>query len=156
MRIRQFVYFAIISERVTAAEIATRLALEPDQAVVQGSRSAEPMRPATHRWKIVSDGPGLRVDQQIQALVERLEPHSDRIRELIDESQGADPGHSRAVLQIVRYFDDDEGEEDRPTPAGSGFTKLEGQHHLLGFGIDAPTLRFLQKTSATISVDEYG
>ncbi|MEU5786400.1 DUF4279 domain-containing protein [Micromonospora purpureochromogenes] len=67
MIVSQYVYFALSSERVSAAEITARLGIEPDEIVVRGSRVASPARPGSHRWKITCRKPGLTVDEQITA-----------------------------------------------------------------------------------------
>ncbi|WP_329245510.1 DUF4279 domain-containing protein [Actinoallomurus sp. NBC_01490] len=59
MRVRQYVYFALHSSTLPAAEMATRLGLEPDEVSVRGSRTTTPPRPVTHVWKIVCRDRGL-------------------------------------------------------------------------------------------------
>lgn len=49
MLVSQYAYFALSSIRVSAAEIAARLTIEPDEVVVRGSRRADPVQPAAHR-----------------------------------------------------------------------------------------------------------
>ena len=66
---------------------------------------------------------------------------------------------------MVRYFDDDEGEEEVLTPSRtegvaipiwSGRVKLPGQHQLLGWHLDRKTMEFLVEVGAEVDADEYG
>ncbi|MER7443292.1 DUF4279 domain-containing protein [Micromonospora avicenniae] len=155
MIISQYVYFALSSNRVSAAEITARLGIEPDEIVVRGSRLASPARPANHRWKTTCRKPGMTVDEQINRIVDRLFDHADRIGELAVELDdiGGEPGAS--MLQVVRVFEHPDGEEEDLTSPVEGLEKLAGQHQLLGWHIDARILEFLRLTRAELDVDEY-
>jgi hypothetical protein len=61
-----------------------------------------------------------------------------------------------AVLQVVRYFDDPDGEEEELSPPDAELQKLSGQHQLLGWHLDREVLDFLMATGASLDVDEYG
>ncbi|MBL7499652.1 DUF4279 domain-containing protein [Frankia sp. CNm7] len=75
MRVRQYVYFALKSDGVSAAEMTARLGIEPDEVAIRGSRRAEPMiRPASHSWKVVCRQPYMTVDEQIDHVLDRLLP----------------------------------------------------------------------------------
>jgi hypothetical protein len=137
MRISQYVYFALKSERVSAHEMTSQLGLEPDEIMVRGSKGANPLRPVVHAWEVVCREPGLTVDEQIGRILDRLEPYADRIAALVETIDVAEPGVT-ATLQVVRSFNDDEGEED-----------------LLGWHLDKRTLRFLHRVGAELDVDEY-
>ena len=64
MRLRQYVYFALKSEEVSAAEITARLGVEPDEVVVRGSRQTDRfVRPVCHIWKIVCREPNMRLSE---------------------------------------------------------------------------------------------
>ncbi|MCX4734546.1 DUF4279 domain-containing protein [Streptomyces sp. NBC_01363] len=148
MPLNQYVYFALSSERTTAREMADLLGIEPDEVTVRASRLAEPPRPVCHRWKIVCRAPGLRVDEQVTQILDRLRPHTGRIAELVRrlDPEGECPS---AVLEIVRYFNDDEcaDEADRPDTS---------QHpNLFGWHLDRDVLDFLSATGAVLDVDEY-
>ncbi|ACZ83872.1 DUF4279 domain-containing protein [Streptosporangium roseum] len=157
MRVRQYVYFALKSETMTAAEIATRIGLEPDETMVRGSRTAEPPRPVVHAWKVACHGPGMTLDEMIAHLVDRVEPFSEAIGRLARElDQGRGDDGSCAVLQVVRYLDDEDGEEEDLRPPHQGFEKIAGQHQLLGWHLDRRVLQFLVATRAELDVDEYG
>ncbi len=79
VRIKQYVYFSVISETSTADEIANFLGLPPDKLAVRGSRLVDPPRPRFHSWQLVCDSPGLRIDQQASAVLERLRAVEDRL-----------------------------------------------------------------------------
>ena len=147
-RIRQYVYFAVRSDAVTADEVSRRLGLEPDRIAVRGSRSAEPPRPLANVWQIVCDEPDMTIDEQVEVVLQRLRPAETRVVEL-----AKDPGCS-VVLQLVRYFDDEEGEPERLSDAGA--QKLGGQHQLLGWHLGSDDLGFLSRIGASIDADEYG
>ncbi len=155
MRVSQYVYFAVASTRLPATEITARLGVEPDDALVRGSRLAEPPRPAAHKWRVVCREPGLTVDEQLGRVVDRLEEHAGRIGALVAELQELDDRPSISTLQVVRIFDHPDGEEEEVPPSVDGLTKLAGQHQLLGWHLDARTLDFLRATRAELDVDEY-
>ncbi|WP_354481358.1 DUF4279 domain-containing protein [Leifsonia sp. 563] len=154
VRIRQYVYFRLFSETVTADAITEALGLDPDRVSVRGSRRVDPPRPVTHSWQLRCGEPGLRVDEQVERVVRRLQPIDARIRELVATAD------VEAVLQIVRNFDAEDGEREildvSVSPAGDTLTKLAGQHQLLGWHLDARTLAFLSNIGAELDCDEYG
>jgi hypothetical protein len=159
VRIRQKVKFVAGSTLTSASEITAQLGIEPDRFAVRCSRSVDPPRPVTHRWEVHCDVRGLRVDEQISRVIARLLPHQDKVAALGSRLRSEDPPGS-LELSIVRYFDDDEGEEDDErevtTPSGQVLQRLPGQHQLLGWGIDSDVLGFLQSVGAWVDVDEYG
>lgn len=105
MRVRQYVYFALHSSTVPAAEMAARLGLEPDEVSVRGSRTADPPRPVTHVRKIVCRERGLTVDQQIGQIMERPRPYRDQIVALSQALAADDSDYDGAVLdREVREF----------------------------------------------------
>jgi len=63
-------------------------------------------------------------------------------------------------LVIVRYFNDEDGEEESfeaaVTKDGRLLEKLPGQHQLLGWYLTAQQLEFLVSINCSISADEYG
>lgn len=99
-----------------------------------------------------------RTDEQIEELINRLQPYKGGIKRVI-----ADDG-AAAELQLVRHFGvsiaEDEGdEEDEPTSVtddGMELTRLPGQHQLLGWQLDSVALGFLAEVGAEIVADEYG
>ncbi|MEU8296546.1 DUF4279 domain-containing protein [Micromonospora sp. NPDC048909] len=155
MLISQYTYFALSSNRVSAAEITARLGIEPDEIAVRGSRLASPARPACHRWKITCRVPGWTVDEQIDRIVDRLFIHAERIGELAVELDKFDGEPGASMLQVVRVFEHPDGEEEDLTGPSEGFEKLAGQHQLLGWHLDARMLEFLRLTRAELDVDEY-
>lgn len=156
MRIRQFVYFGLLSSQVSATEITARLGVEPDRIAVLGARNTAPPIPVCHAWKIVCDDRRLAVDEQLVRVVERLAPHSEEIIALAQELSAADPEHGGAVMRVVRYFDAEDGEEEELSSPDAALQKLPGQHQLLGWVLDREVLRFLLDVDAVLDVDEYG
>ncbi len=155
MIVSQYVYFALSSKRVSAAEISARLGIEADEIVIRGSRLAIPARPASHRWKITCRKPGLTVDEQINRIVDRLFDRAERIGELAVELDNIDGQPGASVLQVVRVFEHPDGEEEDLTGPVEGLEKLAGQHQLLGWHVDSRVLEFLRLTRAELDVDEY-
>jgi hypothetical protein len=151
MRIKQRCFFGIRTDDMPADEITSRLGLEPDGVLVRASRSVEPPRPAVHLWHVSCDDPGLRVDDQVERVLLRLESKIDAIADLVRELGADDRGS--AVLQIARFFDYPDGEED---DGDYGVEGGSGQHQLLGWHLDRRVLDFLQRTHAELDVDEYG
>jgi hypothetical protein len=152
MRIRQRAYFAVKSDRLDPDAIAARLGLAPDEATVRGTRSADPPRPALHAWTIRCDR-AVRVDEQIAEVLARLAPVREALTTLLAES------NTYGVLQVVRYFDDPEGEPEHHPGAPDGIDGLEvvsGQHQMLGWHLDRSTIEFLVETGVELDVDEYG
>ncbi|MEV0593688.1 DUF4279 domain-containing protein [Nonomuraea cavernae] len=157
MRVRQYAYFAVRSEYMDATEIAVRIGVKPDEITVRGSKSTEPPRPATHTWQIMCREPGLTVDEMIAQLVDRLAPFSQAVGRLVDElNQRCPDDRPCAVLQVVRYLDGEDGEDEDLTSSHPGLEKMAGQHQLLGWRLDRRVLRFLVTTGAELDVDEYG
>lgn len=134
MRVEQFSCFALKSLTVSAAEMTRRLGMEPDETLVRGSRSVERDVPRVHAWKIVRRGVE-QVDDQIQYIVDRLLPIRDELVRLT-----ADPDID-AVMQVVRYFNDDGAADSEKAP--------------VGWGLQPQTIAFLADVRAWLDVDEY-
>jgi hypothetical protein len=140
---RQYAYFALFSQHTSADDMTSQLGITPDEVTVRGSRFTEPaVVPVNHSWMVVCREPGLRVDEQITRILDRLRPHTDRICDLTGQLARTDGG---AVLHIVRYFNDTgqthPGAADAPT--------------LLGWHLDRKALDFLNATGAELDIDEY-
>ncbi|MGH3249533.1 MAG: DUF4279 domain-containing protein [Trebonia sp.] len=152
MPVNQYVYFALSSRGTSAADIAALLGLKPDETRVRGSRIAAPIPiPVLHRWKIVCREPGLRVDEQIARILERLAPRTEAIAALarrLDAEGGQGPS---AVLEVVRYFNHEPGLQDPPTSAGD----QSEAPNLLGWHLGRDVLDFLHRTGAVLDIDEY-
>ncbi|MDX8050150.1 GNAT family N-acetyltransferase [Lentzea sp. BCCO 10_0798] len=129
MRVDQYAYFALESDTVSAAEIAQRLGLEPDEVLVRGSKRPEHDVPRVHAWKIVDRGAG-RLDEKIQNVVDRLLPIRDELVALTAMSDMS------ASLVVVRFCRDGDGAD-------------------LGWWISAEALAFLTSVRASLDVDEY-
>ncbi|MEV0648275.1 DUF4279 domain-containing protein [Phytomonospora sp. NPDC050363] len=149
MRMSQYVYFAIKSETMPATEITARLGVEPDRFSVRGSRRADPPVPVCHSWQVRCDERGLRVDEQIDRVLARLTPVTAKIAELCRE-----PDEVAAVLEVVRFFEDEDGEDPKPQPAEENLVRIPDQH-LLGWVLDRRVIEFLAATGAFLDVDEY-
>jgi hypothetical protein len=150
VKIKQYVYFGISSEVLTAEMIAARIGLAPDKTETLGSRLVDPPRPRRHKWELGSYGRGLDVTAHVAVVLARLEPARDEIRALVRE------GDVQAWLQLVRNFDAADGEEEIIDETPDGLVKLSGQHQLLGWHLHRDTLAFLHDIGAEIDADEYG
>ncbi|MER7277545.1 DUF4279 domain-containing protein [Dactylosporangium sp. NPDC000244] len=142
MRVHQYVYFALRSERVSASQVAREIGLDPDEVTVQGSRLPDVPIPRAHAWKISCRDTDLFLDEQIGRVLDRLEPYADRIGGLTARLDADEPG-TTACLQIVREYTPEADGEDPSEP------------NLLGWSLDRRTLAFLTRTGAVVDVDEY-
>jgi hypothetical protein len=150
VKIKQYVYFGISSEVLTAEKIAERIGLEPDKTMVRASRTEDPPRPRRHKWELGSYEPGLDISDHVSRVIARVEPARDAIRALVDD------GDVQAWLQFVRTFGADDGEEEIIEETPEGLVKLSGQHQLLGWHLHRNVLTFLHDVGAEIDADEYG
>lgn len=143
MPLHQYAYFALFSRHTSADEMTSELGVPPDEVSVRGSRFTGPRTiPVDHSWKIVCREPGLRIDEQIIRVLDRLRPHTDRIAELAGRLAADNGG---AVLQVVRYFNDtDQGQPSAPDAP-----------NLFGWHLDRDVLDFLAAVGAELDVDEY-
>lgn len=114
VKIKQYVYFAIRSDRIPPTDVERRVGLAADRAELRGSRSESPPRPASHVWAVHCDDTGLAIDYQVESVVARLTPFKEAIRGVASAPETA------AVLQVVRYFNTEDGEEE-VNPATSGW-----------------------------------
>jgi hypothetical protein len=152
MRVRQDAYFSLSSVDLSPEDITRAVGMEPDEVIVMASKRIEPPVPACHTWKVVATSRGP-VDEMLAELVARIRPASSSIGDLVAT------GAASAVFQVVRSLDGASGEEEDLTIREIGDLRLEklpGQHQLLGFHLDAQTLRFASDTGIEISFDEYG
>lgn len=131
MQVRTRVYFAVVSDLLTADELAARIGTQPTSVMTKASRQIDPPVPTANAWKIDSGlDPGAPLWQHLEALRELVAPASGRISELCK-------GEPTAALQIVREFSLSEEQAD------------------LGFWHGQPWLAILQQTGAQLDVDEY-
>jgi hypothetical protein len=149
MKISQYVYFALKSETILPSELARRVGLRGDREAARGSRRVDPPRPVLHAWEVRCEERGLTITEQVERVISRVMPRRAAIRQLIDD------GEVMAVLQIVRYLDDQGGDEEQITRVGD-LEKLGGQHQLLGWHLDRSVVGFLDEVDAELDVDEYG
>ncbi len=150
MQIKQYIYFGISSEVLTAEMIAARIGLAPDKTQTLGSRSVDPPRPRRHKWELGSYERGLDITAHVAVVLARLAPARDEIRALVRE------GNVQAWLQLVRNFDAADGDEEIVEETPDGLVKLSGQHQLLGWHLHRDTLAFLYDVGAEVDADEYG
>jgi hypothetical protein len=159
VQIRQHASFHIFSERLSPAEITAQLGIEPDHFKIMGTRSSDPPRPRSHQWTITCDHPGLRVDEQIASVIDRISSHRNEISALARRLRADDPPGG-AELSVVRYLNSDVGEEESDEvvelQGGQTLEKLPGQHQLLGWHLGAEVISFLHAVGAGVDVDEYG
>lgn len=135
-KVRQYCYFWMASETVSAAEMAAAVGLEPDEFAVRGSlfadRAEEPrFVPVEHEWKIVSGEHGP-IDDQVTAVLERVAPVADAVRSLVDQ------GDVNAGLMMVRYLDDDDGGYDA-----------------MGWALTREQIALIAAMGADVQADEY-
>lgn len=146
LRIRQYAYYAIFSQQLSAVEMTRRIGVQPDETRVRDTTSKR--GPRCHSWKLTSDdmGPDVDLSVQIEALIARLRPYRSQILEVVEaiREHEADVRGTGHVFRIVRHLDDDDGELD-------GY-----QHRLLGWSIAAESVRLLADLDVAISADEYG
>jgi hypothetical protein len=89
----------------------------------------------------------------VGSVLDRLRTIEDRLVTIGGDLLGQVGGCN---LQLVRYFDDDEGEEEELSPPNAPLQKLAGQHQLLGWHLERDSLQFLARVGAEIDADEYG
>ncbi|WP_107654613.1 DUF4279 domain-containing protein [Nocardia suismassiliense] len=150
MKVRQYCYFAVKSEVVSAAEVGAWLGMDADAVLVMGSKSAERRIPRCHSWKIIERDAGCSADgigDQIQRLVERLSPVRDRLIELTARDEVS------SVLQVVRYFGDPDGVSGAPD--GSSPEQAGQWSRPFGWHLSMAVLEFLSATGTELDVDEY-
>lgn len=152
MPLHQYAYFALQSHETPASEMAAFLGVEPDEVRIRGSRFTEPrVVPATHAWKLLCKEPNLCVDELIGRVVARLAPHVERIAALTERLNAErEGGGNSAVMQVVRYFNDDPDYEVPPWRTGD-----PEEVNIFGWHLDRTTLAFLTATSAVLDVDEH-
>ncbi|MEJ8653400.1 DUF4279 domain-containing protein [Streptomyces sp. MS1.AVA.3] len=144
MPLHQYAYFALFSRHTSADDMTSQVGIDPDEITVRGSRFTEPtVVPVDHSWMVVCREPGLSVDEQITRILDRLQPHTDRICDLSRHLAGTGGG---AVLQIVRYFNDTDQSQPRTANAAP---------NLFGWHLDRKVLDFLSVTGAELDIDEY-
>lgn len=161
MRIRQYAYFALISNTLTASDITGRLGIEPDAIGVRESQTPDPPVPRHHSWRVTSDDQGLSVADHMDHIIDRLGDHAAAIGDLVLQLVAPDPTpRLGGVLVVVRHFDDVAGEEEERSltemPDGGLLEELPGQHQLLGWHLSPRVIDFLWMTHASLDFDEYG
>ncbi|MGM9383118.1 DUF4279 domain-containing protein [Streptomyces antibioticus] len=143
MPLRQYAYFALFSRHTSADDMTSHLGITPDEVTVRGSRFTElAVVPVDHSWMAVCREPGLRVDEQITCILDRLQPHTAPICDLTRHLARTGGG---AVLQVVRYFND----TDQAQPGAAHALNPFGWH------LDRQVLDFLSATGAELDIDEY-
>ncbi|MET8229855.1 DUF4279 domain-containing protein [Micromonospora sp. NPDC005298] len=64
VRVHQYAYFALRSERLSAQEMTARVGLEPDRVMVRGSRMPEIPIPRAHGWEVTCPLSASPLDEQ--------------------------------------------------------------------------------------------
>jgi len=149
MRIAQYVYFGIRSDTVTPQKVTAALLVEPDESWIRGEKDPDRVIPRHHGWYVRCDLPGLCVDDQFAAVMQRMTPALPALDRLLDDQPDI-----TTVVRVVRKFG--EGEEEEVSDPDDRLQKLAGQHQLLGWHLDRAALDFIQRTRAELDVDEYG
>lgn len=144
MRVHQYVYFSLRSDHMPAHEMTARLGLGADEVSVKASKRESPPVPRVHAWRVVCRDSGLTLEEQIDRVIDRLEPFADEIAALAREIDASEGEGITGTLQVVRYLNDDGDAEEGP------------QHQRLGWHLDRRVLNFLHHTGAEFDVDEYG
>ncbi|GAA1768241.1 DUF4279 domain-containing protein [Luedemannella helvata] len=91
MRVRQYVYFALAFERVSAAAITAEVGLEPEEVGVRDSRLPYRPVPRSHSWKVVCRDESLFQHEQIEHVIDRVERYADRIAALTSRLVNGEP-----------------------------------------------------------------
>ncbi|MGW6725880.1 DUF4279 domain-containing protein [Nocardia sp. NPDC055029] len=146
IKIRQYSYFALYSETMSAVEMTAHLTMEPDRARVQGSKSAEHRLPRSHSWQIARHSTES-IDEQIEHLIGRLTPVLPRLISLINRPD------VDASMQVVRYYDDPDGVHG--APGGTMSADVHKWPRPLGWHLTTAVLKFLVATGAELDIDEY-
>ncbi|MFE5480465.1 DUF4279 domain-containing protein [Nocardia sp. NPDC056541] len=146
MKIRQYSYFALYSATMSAVEMAAQLQMDPDEAVVLGSKSAQHRIPRAHRWEIVRRSTES-IDEQIEHLIARLDPVLSQVILLTKQPDVS------AGMNVVRYYDDPDGVHG--APGGTPWAQARTWPRPLGWHLSAPVLEFLLATGAELDIDEY-
>ncbi|WP_405165587.1 DUF4279 domain-containing protein [Nocardia sp. NBC_01499] len=146
VKTRQYCYFALKSVTLSAADMTVRLGMEPDEVLVMGSRSPECVVPRCHSWKIVRRSDES-VDEQIQHLVDRLDPIRAGLVSLCADDEIS------PVMQVVRYFHDLEGVQ--AAPGGTTWEQARPWPRPLGWHLSISVIDFLSSTRTGLDVDEY-
>ncbi|MFI6938520.1 DUF4279 domain-containing protein [Streptomyces sp. NPDC050418] len=145
MSLTQYVFFAISSVGTTADEITQLLGVEPDETTVRGSLTTSPhIIPFSHVWKVRCSEPGLRVDEQINLVIGRLQPCMVALTNLTTRL-ATEEGAGGAILQVQRYFNRHD-EQSTGSPDDT---------NLLGWHLDRAMVDFLTATGAELGVDEF-
>ena len=136
MRARQYVYFAVWSDEVSAVEVEERLGLRADNVLVRGSKDPDRPLPVQHLWAVESQQRDRPLYDQIDEVIARIAPLEAALSDLL--SDGRDVA---CVLQVVRFLNDADASERETLP--------------LGFGFHRDALQLLGRLNARIDVDEY-
>lgn len=150
MKISQYACFVISSSEISAQAIESRIGIPGGELEEAGARSVDPMRPSASSWHLYCRTRGVDLGDQVEALLTQLKPARNAIKELVLQD-GAE-----TILQLVRDFDDEDGEEESVSVTSDGLQKLPGQHQLLGWGLSTDTIDFLHDVRAVVDADEYG
>ena len=139
-----------LPDRITA-----ELGLTPDETAVRGSKQpGPPPLPRHHLW-LLSSGVSetARLDDQLEALLERLRPSLEALHRLRSSSD------VEAGLSIVRHFEPGPEAQDvlasRDANVPTELQVLRGQHPLLGFHLDERLLATLATAGLSLDFDEY-
>ncbi|MFB8005865.1 DUF4279 domain-containing protein [Nocardia sp. NPDC056000] len=146
MKTRQYCYFKVHSFNLSTADLTARLGIAPDEQPGRISRSARKAVDRSGDWRIVRTSDES-IDDQIQHLIDRLNPIRDKVISLCREED------VYSVMQVVRYFHDPDGV--RAAPGGTPSSEVRNWPRPLGWNLSVPVLEFLTSTGSSLDVDEY-
>ncbi|MEV0077348.1 DUF4279 domain-containing protein [Nocardia neocaledoniensis] len=146
MKVVQYSYFTVYSDTMAASTMTERLGIDPDEVAVLGSRSVAHRIPRSHRWKLVRRG-SESIDEQLEQLVDRLEPIRHQLTSLRSE-----PG-VHASMHVVRYYGDPDGVHGAPD--GTPLAECQDWPRPLGWHLSHRVMEFLGAIGAELDIDEY-
>lgn len=150
MKLRQYVKFGVLSDTLDPGQLTSRIGVQPDEVRVKGSRHELPKPvPRSHWWIVRCDTRKVDVGAQVADVMARVTPARAALRELLAG------GDAEAQLSVVRWFGDDDGDEEVGFVGGPDGSILREGVSLYGWHLDHDVLEFLADIGADLDVDEY-
>lgn len=135
MRLRQYVRFQVWSKTLDPEQLTARIGLEADETRVMGSRQQHPKPvPRSHWWEVKCET--RKVDARTQAIevLDRIAPARAALRELLTS------GDADGQLKIVRWFGEEDGDEEAGIVVGNDGTVLREGVDLFGWYLERAEL----------------
>lgn len=150
MRLRQYVKFQVWSKTLDPEQLTARIGLEADETRVMGSKQQRPKPvPRSHWWEVKCDTRRVDVRTQVTELTARIAPSRTALRELLAS------GEADGQLKIVRWFGEEDGDEEVGIAVGNDGSVLREGVDLFGWYLERPELEFLVDVGAELIVEEY-